>query len=243
MRATDSQVPLDEDDVDAEGLPLLYDVPGPRALAAPPTARAVEPPAMPESAPAEAPFQGEPAFAEVPVPDSEVGSGDEEMPGTSNPKRGSLELAVDDGDAAPSKIQRLAYATCFTATDNTCYPAHIVRPGELSFSKLSPARRKLFVDADKAEWQSWIDRSAVDIAPRNKETAILANVPLERILRARVVRRDKNQGKLDLTGKPLELKAKSRLAIQGFFGPRHCHQVRCSDPEHARRAFDPTTHS
>lgn len=94
-----------------------------------------------------------------------------------------------------------------------------VRSGELRLGDLSASERAQFVVADQEEWSSWLEHEAVQVLSAQEAKQVLDSAPADRILRARMVRRNKNQGKFSADGTAMTFRAKSRLCVLGFLDP------------------------
>lgn len=89
---------------------------------------------------------------------------------------------------------------------------------EVPFSKIPEQERELYHAAEVKEWNSWLEYDAVSALSPEETKEVLESRP-ERVLKCRFVYRNKNAGLVDHEGKPLELKAKARLCVQGQNDP------------------------
>ena len=64
-----------------------------------------------------------------------------------------------------------------------------------------------------------MDHQAVTVLSPEEEARVLKEPPSESIIRARMARRDKNEGKRDANGVAMSFRPKSRLCVQGFLEP------------------------
>ena len=91
------------------------------------------------------------------------------------------------------------------------------RSKEIVLKYLSTAQYKLYEAAMGKEWSKWMDFDAVAVIPPDQIRKYLEenNVSEDKIVGTRWVHTDKNDGKLSVSGKKLEIDAKSRLVVQG----------------------------
>lgn len=89
---------------------------------------------------------------------------------------------------------------------------------EVPFSKIPEEGRESYHAAEVKEWNSWLEYDAVSALSPEETKEVLESRP-ERVLKCRFVYRNKNNGLVDHDGKPLELKAKARLCVQGQNDP------------------------
>ena len=109
--------------------------------------------------------------------------------------------------------------------NNSAPCGHVLRNGELSLKRLSQEHQKLFREADLKEWAEWVSHDAVVITSPSQEAEILNTADPATVIRARVVRRNKNEGRKAADGSDLPFLAKSRLCVQGFLEPERSEQT------------------
>ena len=135
-------------------------------------------------------------------------------PGEPIPKRARV-LLCENVDALEAHRSRVTLWTVAAAP-----PLHKPKGGELRLKDCSPAERKAFETADRAEIDSFFEHDAIVVLGQKEEKELLKSLDPSRIMRARMVRRNKNQGLLDpVSGSGLPFKAKSRLCVLGFADP------------------------
>ena len=81
-----------------------------------------------------------------------------------------------------------------------------------------PSHQRQAYDEARAEWNSWTTYDAA-IPLTLKESERVRRTKGDRVIKSRYVYRDKHAGMTDELGKPLPLKAKARLCVQGQFDP------------------------
>lgn len=78
--------------------------------------------------------------------------------------------------------------------------------------------KHLYDAAERKEWDSWIQYDTVELLSETESERIRTEKG-DRILKSRMVHRNKNAGLKTETGKPAETKAKARLCVLGQFAP------------------------
>ena len=89
---------------------------------------------------------------------------------------------------------------------------------EIPFDRIPAEERELYRAAEEKEWQSWLEYDSCEILSR-EESERVEREEKERILPSRYVFRNKHAGLRDQFGKPLPVKAKARLCLQGHLCP------------------------
>ena len=89
---------------------------------------------------------------------------------------------------------------------------------EIPYHCIPEGQREMYKAAEDKEWKSWLDYESCEILSPEESARIERERP-ERILPSRYVFRDKNAGLLGTDGKPLPVKAKARLCLQGHLCP------------------------
>ena len=86
---------------------------------------------------------------------------------------------------------------------------------EISFHQLLEGHVPLYQEAERVQWDEWVNHGSVKIHSTAQAAKIRQQVPRDRRLHPRFAYRKKNAGLLDPVGNSLPVKAKARLVIQG----------------------------
>eukprot|EP00439_Symbiodinium_sp_Y106_P019445 s3274_g2.t1 len=89
---------------------------------------------------------------------------------------------------------------------------------EIPYDKIPLEQRELYHQAQEKEWSSWREYESCEILSEEESTRVMREMP-ERVLPSRYVYRNKNAGLVDEAGKPLPIRAKARLCLQGHLCP------------------------
>jgi hypothetical protein len=89
---------------------------------------------------------------------------------------------------------------------------------EVPYSQIPEKHRELYHQAERKEWDSWLQYDAVQALSLEQSKRVLTSKP-ERVLKSRFVYRDKNAGLVGEDMKPVEVRAKARLCVQGQHDP------------------------
>ena len=89
---------------------------------------------------------------------------------------------------------------------------------EVPYEKIPEHEKELYRAAEEKEWKSWCDFNSCEILSP-EESARVEREKGDRILPSRYVYRNKHAGLLDDQGRPLPVKAKARLCLQGHLCP------------------------
>jgi len=89
---------------------------------------------------------------------------------------------------------------------------------EVPYSQIPEKHRELYHQAERKEWDSWLQYDAVQALSLEQSKRVLTSKP-ERVLKSRCVYRDKNAGLVGEDMKPVEVSAKARLCVQGQHDP------------------------
>ena len=127
-------------------------------------------------------------------------------------KRTRKQTCLDD---VPVSVKRQR-ANVFVCTSSR--KAQKALDKEIPYSKIPETHKEQYKLAEAKEWQSWLDYQATEALSLEETKGVLERVP-ERVLKSRFVYRNKNAGLIDSNGKPLEVKAKARLCVQGQNDP------------------------
>ena len=119
-------------------------------------------------------------------------------------------------DSVPETIKRRRVEKVFLAESRR--KAQKALDKEIPYDKISEDMKPAFEEAILKEWSSWMEYQAARALDLDQSAKILREKP-ERVLKSRYVLRNKHAGLQDEYGKPLELKAKARLCVQGQHDP------------------------
>ena len=89
---------------------------------------------------------------------------------------------------------------------------------EIPYEKIPIEERPLYAEAQEKEWSSWKQYDSCEVLSEEESARVLRECP-KRVLPSRYVYRNKNAGLLDESGKPLPVRAKARLCLQGHLCP------------------------
>ena len=89
---------------------------------------------------------------------------------------------------------------------------------EIPYDRIPEAERALYKAAEEKEWDSWLEYDSCEVLSP-EESARVEREEQKRILPSRYVFRNKHAGLVDEFGKPLPVKAKARLCLQGHLCP------------------------
>ena len=89
---------------------------------------------------------------------------------------------------------------------------------EVPYDQIPPEQQRAYRDAESKEWEAWKKYETV-VSLRIEESERIRREKPDKIVRSRMVYRDKHAGMLDDQGKNLPLKAKARLCALGQFAP------------------------
>ena len=89
---------------------------------------------------------------------------------------------------------------------------------EIPYEKIPIEGRPLYAEAQEKEWSSWKQYDSCEVLSEEESARVLRECP-KRVLPSRYVYRNKNAGLLDESGKPLPVRAKARLCLQGHLCP------------------------
>ncbi|CAE7707379.1 RE1 [Symbiodinium sp. CCMP2592] len=132
------------------------------------------------------------------------------------------EMCLDD---VPQNVKRQkrqvgeapVHAVSFKKTESKTKLKRMMEK-EIPYDCIPADQREVYKAAEDKEWKSWLDYESCEILSLEESRRIERERP-DRILPSRYVFRDKNAGLLGPDGRPLPVKAKARLCLQGHLCP------------------------